>query len=95
MTREEAGDRAAHAFLAERLRELRPEDAVLSEEATDDRRRLTADRVWLVDPLDGTREYAEGRHDWAVHVALWSEDDSPPEPSPCPVCPGLWPRTSR
>ena len=44
---------------------------MLSEEATDDRRRLTADRVWLVDPLDGTREYAEGRHDWAVHVALW------------------------
>ena len=67
-----AGDRAAQALLAERLGALRPADAVLSEEAPDDRRRLTADRVWIIDPLDGTREFAEaGRADWAVHVALW------------------------
>ena len=50
----------------------RPDDAVLSEEGADDRARLDADRVWIVDPLDGTREYGEpGRTDWAVHVALW------------------------
>jgi 3'(2'), 5'-bisphosphate nucleotidase len=67
-----AGDRAAQALLAERLGALRPADAVLSEEAADDGRRLTADRVWIIDPLDGTREFAEsGRTDWAVHVALW------------------------
>jgi 3'(2'), 5'-bisphosphate nucleotidase len=55
------------------LRAERPDDVVFSEEAVDDRRRLEADRVWIVDPLDGTREYGEdGRHDWAVHVALWS-----------------------
>ena len=59
-------------LLARRLGEQRPGDAVLSEEAADDRSRLTADRVWIVDPLDGTREFAEGRHDWAVHVALWA-----------------------
>jgi 3'(2'), 5'-bisphosphate nucleotidase len=44
---------------------------VLSEEALDDRGRLGADRVWIIDPLDGTREFSEGRDDWAVHVALW------------------------
>ena len=53
-------------------RQLRPEDAVLSEEGRDDLGRLSADRVWIVDPLDGTREFGEpGRTDWAVHVALW------------------------
>jgi 3'(2'), 5'-bisphosphate nucleotidase len=67
-----AGDRMAHDFLAAQLREHRASDAVLSEEASDDPRRPTADRVWIVDPLDGTREFAEpGRADWAVHVALW------------------------
>ena len=65
------GDRSSQELLAARLAELRPGDAVLSEEAVDDLRRLTADRVWIIDPLDGTREYSEGRHDWAVHVALW------------------------
>jgi 3'(2'), 5'-bisphosphate nucleotidase len=65
------GDRAAQDWLAVRLAEVRPDDAVLSEEAADDARRLSADRVWIVDPLDGTREFSEGRHDWAVHVALW------------------------
>ena len=58
-----------------RLRSVRPEDSVLSEEARGDEAtdltRLTADRVWIIDPLDGTREYGEGRSDWAVHVALW------------------------
>ncbi|GAA3442317.1 3'(2'),5'-bisphosphate nucleotidase CysQ [Planomonospora venezuelensis] len=70
------GDAASHRFLMEALARLRPSDSVLSEEATQserlDPRRLTADRVWIVDPLDGTREFAEeGRADWAVHVALW------------------------
>ncbi len=65
------GDRSAQELLAARLAELRPDDAVLSEEAADDRRRLACDRVWIIDPLDGTREYSEGRSDWAVHVALW------------------------
>ena len=66
-----AGDRLAHEFLAGALAEARPGDAVLSEEAPDDRRRLQAERVWIVDPLDGTRQYGEpGRIDWAVHVAL-------------------------
>ena len=65
------GDRRAHRFLADRLAEARPGDAVLSEEAPDDRARLQADRVWIIDPLDGTREFSEPpRADWAVHVAL-------------------------
>jgi 3'(2'), 5'-bisphosphate nucleotidase len=67
-----AGDRTAQEFLADCLQRQRPEDSVLSEEAVDDRGRLAADRVWIIDPLDGTREFAEeGRTDWAVHVALW------------------------
>ena len=71
-TRGEEGDRRAHDFLAARLGEERPDDALLSEEGADDPSRLTADRVWIVDPLDGTREFGEaGRVDWAVHVALW------------------------
>lgn len=64
------GDRLANAFLMKALRELRPGDALLSEEEADDKERLLARRVWIVDPLDGTREYGEGRPDWAVHVAL-------------------------
>lgn len=67
-----AGDQGAQAFIAGRLAHERPGDSVLSEEAVDDLARLDADRVWIVDPLDGTREYGEdGRTDWAVHVALW------------------------
>ncbi len=70
------GDRIAQLFLAAQLSRHRPDDAVLSEEAPDDRRRLTADRVWIIDPLDGSREYAEpGRTDWAVHVALWERGE--------------------
>src|ERR1700744_972769 len=67
-----AGDQLAHEFLATELARLRPDDVVLSEEGADDPARLSADRVWIVDPLDGTREFGEeGRTDWAVHVALW------------------------
>ena len=67
-----AGDRLSHEFLAAELAARRPDDAVLSEEGRDDRARLAAGRVWIVDPLDGTREFGEpGRTDWAVHVALW------------------------
>ena len=70
------GDREAQAAIAAVLAELRPDDAVLSEEAADVSARLTADRVWIVDPLDGTREYGEaGREDWAVHVALWERGE--------------------
>ena len=65
------GDRQAHRLLADRLHEQRPEDGLLSEEGVDTARRLGRERVWVVDPLDGTREYGEaGRSDWAVHVAL-------------------------
>ncbi len=65
------GDRRAQLIIAERLRAERPDDAVLSEEAADDKSRLDADRVWIIDPLDGTREFTEPpRDDWAVHVAL-------------------------
>ena len=66
----QVGDRVANAFIMEALKAARPEDAVLSEEEKDDPVRLTRSRVWIVDPLDGTREYGEGRDDWAVHVAL-------------------------
>lgn len=67
------GDQHAHDLLVTALKEHRPADAVLSEEGVrDDPRRLAAPRVWIVDPLDGTREFGEpGRTDWAVHVALW------------------------
>jgi 3'(2'), 5'-bisphosphate nucleotidase len=67
-----AGDRSSHEFLAAELAVQRPADAILSEEGRDDPARLSAERVWIVDPLDGTREFGEpGRVDWAVHVALW------------------------
>ncbi len=70
------GDRLSHDLLTGDLARLRPGDAVLSEEGRDDQARLSADRVWIVDPLDGTREYGEaGRTDWAVHVALWERGD--------------------
>jgi 3'(2'), 5'-bisphosphate nucleotidase len=68
----ERGDRESNALLLERLGAARPGDAVLSEESADSAERLDAERVWIVDPLDGTREYAmPPREDWAVHVALW------------------------
>jgi 3'(2'), 5'-bisphosphate nucleotidase len=65
-----AGDRTANAFIVEALRAQRPDDAILSEEEKDSQERLSASRVWVVDPLDGTREYGEGRSDWAVHIGL-------------------------
>lgn len=66
-----AGDREANELLLTRLAELRPDDAVLSEESVDDPIRLQRERVWIIDPLDGTREFSEPpREDWAVHVAL-------------------------
>jgi 3'(2'), 5'-bisphosphate nucleotidase len=68
----DAGDAAAHDLLMELLAQHRPDDAVLSEEGADDKARLEADAVWIIDPLDGTREFSEPpRDDWAVHVALW------------------------
>ena len=67
----DAGDRASQELLSRLLAERRPDDAVLSEEAADDAARLNARRVWIIDPLDGTREFSEvPRTDWAVHVAL-------------------------
>jgi 3'(2'), 5'-bisphosphate nucleotidase len=70
-----AGDRLGHEFLTEALAAARPGDVVLSEEGADNPARLSAGRVWIVDPLDGTREFGEaGRTDWAVHVALWERD---------------------
>jgi 3'(2'), 5'-bisphosphate nucleotidase len=68
------GDRQSNELLLARLAELRPDDAVLSEESVDDKRRVEVDRVWIIDPLDGTREFSEPpRVDWAVHVALTSK----------------------
>jgi len=66
------GDHAANVFILDRLATDRPGDAVLSEESVDDPDRVGADRVWIVDPLDGSKEYGmPGRVDWAVHIALW------------------------
>lgn len=65
-----AGDATANQFLMHALRERRPDDGLLSEEEKDDPARLTKSRVWIIDPVDGTREYGEERPDWAVHVAL-------------------------
>ena len=64
------GDRLANTLLVEALRRERPDDGLLSEEEKDNAARLDKSRVWIVDPLDGTREYGENRSDWAVHVAL-------------------------
>jgi 3'(2'), 5'-bisphosphate nucleotidase len=73
------GDRRSHEFLVAALESAVPADAVLSEEGSDDRSRLDADRVWIVDPLDGTLEFGEeGRADWAVHVALWQRGAAGP-----------------
>ena len=65
-----AGDATANQFLINALRQQRPEDGLLSEESTDDKSRLDKSRVWIIDPVDGTREYGEERTDWAVHVGL-------------------------
>jgi 3'(2'), 5'-bisphosphate nucleotidase len=69
----DGGDTSSQRFLADELARVRPDDAVLSEEGLEDPRRFQRDRVWIIDPLDGTREFGEpGRWDWAVHVALWA-----------------------
>ena len=65
-----AGDLTANAFLCGAIRAQRPDDGLLSEEEQDNTERLTRSRVWIIDPVDGTREYGEGRSDWAVHIAL-------------------------
>ena len=74
--RKATGDKRSHDYLMDALARERPADAVLSEEGADNPVRLRSERVWIVDPLDGTREFSElGRHDWAVHVALWQSGD--------------------
>jgi 3'(2'), 5'-bisphosphate nucleotidase len=65
-----AGDQTANQFLVHAIREQRPDDGLLSEEMKCDGSRLTHSRVWIIDPVDGTREYGEGRPDWAVHIGL-------------------------
>ena len=66
------GDVAGHRHIMSALTAARPDDVILSEEAADNRRRLSAERVWIIDPIDGTNEFAEHpRHDWAIHIALW------------------------
>ncbi|MFB9250576.1 inositol monophosphatase family protein [Sphaerisporangium melleum] len=87
-----AGDNESHAFLIESLSRLRPDDVILSEEGTReerlDPRRQVAERVWIIDPLDGTREFGEqGRADWAVHVALWHRTPVQPADGPAAVGP--------
>ena len=66
----DAGDAAANDLLVSALRKARPNDGLLSEESKDTKDRLSQKRVWIIDPVDGTREYGEGRNDWAVHVGL-------------------------
>jgi 3'(2'), 5'-bisphosphate nucleotidase len=69
------GDAQANDLIISALKEARPDDAILSEESPDNLRRLDSDRVWIVDPLDGTKEYREPpRTDWAVHIALWERE---------------------
>ena len=65
-----AGDETANQFLIHAIAQQRPDDGLLSEESKDTEERLSKSRVWIIDPVDGTREYGEGRTDWAVHVAL-------------------------
>jgi 3'(2'), 5'-bisphosphate nucleotidase len=77
----DVGDAMAQAWIGAILTQHRPADAVLSEEATDNGRRLTSDRVWIIDPLDGTREFSSGRDDWAVHIALTIDG----QPADCAV----------
>ena len=71
-------DATSHELIAARLAVARPHDSVLSEEGADDLARLDAERVWIVDPLDGTWEYGQGRVDFAVHIVLWTADPDAP-----------------
>src|SRR5699024_10577935 len=90
------GDRIADDLLLRRLHEERPDDAILSEEGRGEKgpegsRRLDAERVWIVDPLDGTREYGEiGRDDWAVHVALVEKGQPTAAAVACPGRDLVW-----
>ncbi|HKD68330.1 MAG TPA: 3'(2'),5'-bisphosphate nucleotidase CysQ [Candidatus Binataceae bacterium] len=80
------GDAISNTFITRIIRETYPDDGMLSEEDKDDELRLSRQRVWVIDPLDGTREYSEGRADWAVHVALVKDG----VPAACAVSlPGL------
>lgn len=72
----DSGDRRANELIVAALAAARPADAILSEESVDGHERDTSDRVWIVDPLDGTKEYSQGRHDFAVHIALWDRFDA-------------------
>jgi len=70
------GDIAGHRYIMSALTAARPDDMILSEEAADNRKRLSAERVWIIDPIDGTNEFAEHpRHDWAIHIALWESGE--------------------
>lgn len=69
-------DKKSENLIAELLKTYRPNDAILSEEALDDLNRLNKDRVWIIDPLDGTKEFSTNREDFAVHVALWERNFS-------------------
>ena len=70
------GDVAGHRYIMSALTAARPDDVILSEEAADNRKRLSAERVWIIDPIDGTNEFAEHpRHDWAIHIALWESGE--------------------
>ena len=70
------GDVAGHRYIMSALTAARPNDVILSEEAADNRKRLSAERVWIIDPIDGTNEFAEHpRHDWAIHIALWESGE--------------------
>ena len=70
------GDIAGHRYIMSALTAARPDDVILSEEAADNRKRLGANRVWIIDPIDGTNEFAEHpRHDWAIHIALWESGE--------------------
>jgi 3'(2'), 5'-bisphosphate nucleotidase len=87
----DAGDLISNTFIMQVLRQVRPEDGLLSEEDKDDAKRLEKRRVWVIDPLDGTREFSEQRTDWAVHVALVIDG----VPTACAVAlPGLGPTLS-
>ena len=74
-TLKDSADRAAHDLIINELAAARPDDAVFSEEGVDQSERDDADRVWIVDPLDGTAEYGRGLADFAVHLALWERGD--------------------
>lgn len=73
-----SADKISHKFIGSKLQELRPNDHFLSEEGVDQSNRLSSERVWIVDPLDGSKEYALGQNDFAVHIALWEKSSSTP-----------------